>query len=80
MEDNLCSVSSGDAVILRLTSPLPADITITPIGDGSGSTYTVAAYGTTDERRPHAFRVLYEAMLITGSPYTLARSESRRLH
>jgi hypothetical protein len=41
---------SGDAAILKLTSPLPSGIGAAPVGD----TFTIAGYGTSDERY-HAY-------------------------
>jgi hypothetical protein len=62
---------SGDAAILQLASPLPADVPVAPIGDGRGDTYTIAGYGTTDERWRGSFGVLHDATLIAEAPYTL---------
>jgi hypothetical protein len=62
---------SGDAAILQLASPLPAEFATAPIGDGLGDTYTIAGYGTPDERWRSAFGVLREAMLVAEAPYTL---------
>src|ERR1700730_547184 len=41
---------SGDAAILRLAAPLPAGVATAPVGDDGGDSYTIAGYGTTDER------------------------------
>jgi hypothetical protein len=62
---------SGDAAILRLATPLPADVATVPVGDGSGDRYTIAGYGTTDERWRGSFGVLREATLVAESPYAL---------
>ena len=62
---------SGDAAILQLASPLPAGVPVAPIGDGRGDTYTIAGYGTTDERWRGSFGVLHDATLIAEAPYTL---------
>jgi hypothetical protein len=62
---------SGDAAILRLAAPLPADLTAAPIGDGKGDSYIIAGYGTTDERRQESFGVLHEATLVAASPHAL---------
>ena len=62
---------AGDAAILQLASPLPQEMAIAPIGDGRGDTYSIAGYGTTDERSRSAFGTLHEAMLVAEAPYTL---------
>ena len=59
---------SGDAVVLRLASPLPPEVTAAPIGDGSGDSYTIVGYGTTDERRPGPADSPHEAMLVAERP------------
>lgn len=55
---------AGDAAILRLTAPLSASAA--PIGNGGGDTFTIAGYGTTDERASGAFGALHEASLIAA--------------
>jgi hypothetical protein len=55
LEDGRRVRVSGDAAILQLASPLPADVPVAPIGDGRGDTYTIAGYGTTDERSRDSF-------------------------
>ena len=62
---------SGDASILKLGAPLPASIDPVPVGDGDGDSFTVAGYGTVDERRGAAFGALHEAKLISASAYAL---------
>jgi hypothetical protein len=57
---------SGDAVILKLASPLPFGISAPPIGGGAGNTFTIAGYGTTDESARGAFGALHEASLVAG--------------
>jgi hypothetical protein len=64
-DDRLVRVS-GDAVILKLASPLPFGISAPPIGGGSGERFTIAGYGTTDERARGAFGALHEASLVAG--------------
>jgi hypothetical protein len=59
---------SGDAVFLRLAKPLPAEVATVPVGDGSGDTYTIAGYGTTDERWQDPFGALHEATLVAHNP------------
>ena len=59
---------SGDAVVLRLASPLPPEVAAAPIGDGSGDSYTIVGYGTTDERRPGPADSPHEAMLVAERP------------
>jgi hypothetical protein len=61
---------TGDAVILKLASPL-GGVSAAPIGGGSGDTFTIAGYGTTDERWRGSFGALHEA--------TLVRAEARAL-
>src|ERR1700690_4027763 len=51
---------SGDAAILKLSTPL-AGVSAAPIGEASGDTFTIAGYGTTDERVRDAFGALHEA-------------------
>jgi Trypsin len=62
---------SGDAAILRLAAPLPADVDAAPVGDGSGDSYTIAGYGTTDERWRVSFGPLHEATLVAEGPHAL---------
>jgi hypothetical protein len=71
LDDGRRVTVSGDAAILQLASPLPADVAIAPIGDGRGETYSIAGYGTADERWRDAFGVLREATLVAEAPYTL---------
>ena len=54
---------SGDAAILKLSSPL-SGVSAAQIGDGGGDTFTIAGYGTTDESARGAFGSLHEATLI----------------
>jgi hypothetical protein len=62
---------SGDAAVLRLASPLPTEVAAAPIGEGSGDSYTIAGYGTTDERSLPPFGPLHEATLVAESPGAL---------
>ena len=57
---------SGDAAILRLSADL-AGVSAAPIGDGGGDTFTIAGYGTTDERSRGAFGEIHEASLVAAS-------------
>lgn len=57
---------SGDAVILKLASPLPFGVSAAPIGGSAGERFTIAGYGTTDERARGAFGALHEASLVAG--------------
>jgi len=50
LDDGRRASVSGDAVVLRLASPLPAEVAPAPVGEGSGDSYTIVGYGTTDER------------------------------
>ena len=56
--------ASGDAVILRLASPLPPGISAAPIGRGVGDDFVIAGYGTTDEHSGGAFGALHQASLV----------------
>src|SRR5947208_11198619 len=71
LDDGRRVTVSGDAAILRLASPLPAAVEIAPIGDGSGESYIIAGYGTTNEQVPDAFGTLHEATLVAQGPHTL---------
>ena len=62
---------SGDAAILLLASPLPAGIGAAPIGDGEGETFTIAGYGTMNERYQGAFGTLHEARLVAAEARAL---------
>jgi hypothetical protein len=62
---------SGDAAILKLISPLPFSVGLAPIGDGTGDTFTIAGYGTTDERSRAAFGSLHEASLVAAEARAL---------
>ena len=71
LEDGRKLTVSGDAAILRLAAPLPAEVEIAPIGDGEGDNYTIAGYGTTDESWIGPSRALHEATLVELNPGTL---------
>jgi hypothetical protein len=71
LDDGRRLTVSGDAAILRLATPLPAEVEIAPIGDGEGDSYTIVGYGTTDERWRVPSRLLQEATLVAQSPGTL---------
>jgi len=62
---------AGDAAILQLASPLPGSVSAAPVGDGSGERFTIAGYGTTDERWRGAFGSLHEASLVAAGPRAL---------
>jgi hypothetical protein len=62
---------SGDAAILRLSTPLPAELEVAPIGDGEGETYIIAGFGTTDEGWIGPSAILHEATLVAHSPREL---------
>jgi len=62
---------SGDAIIARLARPLPAAITPFTVGEGGGESYTIAGYGTADERHRGAFGYLREARLIAAERFAL---------
>jgi hypothetical protein len=59
---------SGDAAFLRLASPL-SGVSAAPIGDGDS--FTIAGYGTMDERERGAFGSLHEASLVAASARAL---------
>ncbi len=60
---------SGDAAILTLTSSLSSSAA--PVGEGSGERFTIAGYGTTDERHRFSFGALHEASLVAAEPRAL---------
>jgi hypothetical protein len=60
---------SGDAAILRLASPL-SGVSAAPIGDGGGNSFTIAGYGTVNERE-RSFGALNEATLVAASAHAL---------
>ena len=60
---------SGDAAILTLTVPL--SIGAATIGQSDSDNFTIAGYGTTDERNRAAFGTLHEARLVSASPLAL---------
>jgi hypothetical protein len=60
---------SGDAAILTLTSSLSASAA--PVGEGSGERYTIAGYGTTDERHGFSFGALHEASPVAATSRAL---------
>jgi hypothetical protein len=60
---------TGDAAILTLTSALA--VSAAPIGDGDGDSFTIAGYGTTDERWRGSFGALHEATLVRAEPRAL---------
>ena len=62
---------SGDAIIARLARPLPAAITPVAVGEGNGESYTIAGYGTADERHRGAFGQLREARLVAAERFAL---------
>jgi Trypsin len=50
LDDGTLVRASGDAAILLLSSPLPETLDAVPVGEGGGETFTIAGYGTTNER------------------------------
>lgn len=66
---------AGDAAILRLAEPLPYGAA--PVGEGQGSTFTIAGYGTTDERAGASFGALHEATLVAAGPRALVDPDRR---
>jgi hypothetical protein len=61
----------GDAAILHLTSPLAESVAAAPVGEGSGDSFTIAGYGTTDERWRGSFGRLHEAHLVNAGDNVL---------
>ncbi|HZQ11454.1 MAG TPA: S1 family peptidase [Pseudolabrys sp.] len=61
----------GDAIILHLSSPLPATVAAAPVGDGAGDSFVIAGYGTTDERWRGSFGKLHEAHLVNAGDNVL---------
>jgi hypothetical protein len=57
---------TGDAAILRLSSPLPASVTPASVGEGQGDSYTIAGFGTASESHRGAFGMLREAQLVAA--------------
>lgn len=62
---------SGDAIIARLSRPLPASISPVSIGEGGGDSYTIAGYGTANESNRGAFGQLREARLVAAERFAL---------
>ena len=62
---------SGDAVIMKLSSPLPAAISPVTVGEGSGDSYTIAGFGAVSERHRGSMGALHEASLVTAGQYAL---------
>jgi len=61
---------SGDAAILKLAAPL-SGVGPAPVGAGSGGSFTIAGYGTQDERERGAFGSLHEATLVPAGARAL---------
>ena len=62
---------TGDAAILELLAPLPASVAVAPVGAGSGAQFTIAGFGTTDERWRSRVGVLHEASLVSAGTHAL---------
>jgi hypothetical protein len=71
LDDGRHASVSGDAIILKLSAPLPPSISPLPIGEGDGDRYTIAGYGTIDERRRGSTGALHEATLMAVGRYAL---------
>jgi hypothetical protein len=65
---------TGDAAILRLTRDLP-NVSPAPVGPGRGDSFTIAGYGSTNERGGGVFGRLHEAWLIAAEPFALVHPE-----
>jgi Trypsin len=50
LDDGTLVRASGDAAILLLAPPLPELMEAAPVGEGGGKIFTIAGYGTTNER------------------------------
>ena len=61
---------SGDAAILTLAAPL-SGVGAAPVGAGSGDSFTIAGYGTQDERAARRLRSLHEATLVPAGARAL---------
>src|SRR5664279_4637295 len=61
---------SGDAAILKLAEPL-SGVGTAPVGEGAGESFTIAGYGTQDEREHGAFGSLHEASLVAAGARAL---------
>ncbi len=72
LEDGTRVSVSGDAAILRFTTPLPGFASPVTIGlETADGHFTVAGYGTTDEAHPGASGALHEASLVRAGPRRL---------
>jgi secreted trypsin-like serine protease len=71
LDDGRRVAVAGDAAILKLASPLPTGVSAPPIGGGEGPTFTIAGYGTTDERARGAFGSLHQANLVAAGSRAL---------
>jgi hypothetical protein len=65
---------SGDAAILRLVHEL-TNASPVPVGRGRGDSFTIAGYGTTNERGGGVFGRLHEAWLVAAEPFALVHPE-----
>ncbi|MBI4275945.1 MAG: trypsin-like serine protease [Rhizobiales bacterium] len=71
LDDGRIVSVSGDAAILRLAAPLPAAIRPVPVGEDEGNEFTIAGYGTVNERYRAAVGKLHEAQLVAAAPFAL---------
>jgi hypothetical protein len=74
LDDGRKVAVSGDAAILRLTRDLP-NVSPAPVGPGQGDSFTIAGYGTTNERGGGVFGRLHEAWLVAAEPFALVHPE-----
>jgi hypothetical protein len=65
---------TGDAAILRLARDLP-NVSPVPVGPGRGDSFTIAGYGSTNERGGGVFGRLHEAWLVAAEPFALVHPE-----
>ena len=62
--------AAGNSSILHLSQPLPETIAAVPVGDGDGDSFTIAGYGTTNERW-RGFGRLHQATLVFAGAFSL---------
>jgi hypothetical protein len=67
---------TGDAAILHLSKPLPETVEAVPVGEGAGDTFTIAGYGTTNERWRGGTR-LHKAELVSAGEFVLVDPERK---
>lgn len=71
LDDGRQVTVSGDAAILKLSSPLPPSVSAASVGEGSGDDYTIAGFGATEERYRGAMGAAREASVMPAGRYNL---------